>query len=181
MAGCVEIYQSRRNAERTRERKLEMTPQPQTPERRAIDFFNRIERFKTVQEHDEILTELTAIIKERDELKREAHLFATDPRNHFRACNNCKPVMCCNGQECGCQGMPTDFEVSEKCDDDCYAKVRAERDSLREKAAALDWLDANNAYIMLSSKGVNGMTQLKSHQDKTLLSAITLAMKEEKK
>lgn len=26
-----------------------------------------------------------------------------------------KPVMCCNGYECGCHGLPVDFQECDKC------------------------------------------------------------------
>lgn len=46
-----------------------------------------------------------------------------DARKYFKACNECKPVMCCSGRECGCQGMPVDFEPTEKCGDDCLINM----------------------------------------------------------
>jgi hypothetical protein len=72
--------------------------------------------------------ELKATLEfQRDHAKREANELRKQipcaTRGYFRACPNCEPVMCCSGQECGCQGMPVDFKPTEKCENDCVLKL----------------------------------------------------------
>lgn len=61
-------------------------------------------------------------------------------REHFRACPNCEPVGCCNGQECGCQGQPVDFRVTDKCGDDCFGKIWLDK-------KRMDWIEANRVQL----------------------------------
>lgn len=45
---------------------------------------------------------------------------AVGQENECKKCmgDNYVALMCCNGRECGCMGLPTDFEPCEKCNKD---------------------------------------------------------------
>jgi hypothetical protein len=70
-----------------------------------------------VRLHIDHLKSLITAARELERVKR-------DPvREHFCACPNCEPVMCCNGSECGCMGLPIDFKPTDKCDGYCLNKT----------------------------------------------------------
>lgn len=57
---------------------------------------------------------------EKSELGK-AHALIRDLRTtlHFRNCESCAPLYCCDGRECGCYGLPIDYEVTDECKDGC--------------------------------------------------------------
>jgi hypothetical protein len=63
---------------------------------------------------------------------KSAEEWVPDPvRSHFCACPNCEPVMCCNGMECNCMGLPVDFKPTDKCDGYCLNKTHRELQTAR--------------------------------------------------
>lgn len=64
-------------------------------------------------ENSELQNRLSTVEKENSKLRTQ---------NHFKSCDNCKPVFCCGGLECGCYGQPIDYEPSDKCEQDCVLK-----------------------------------------------------------
>jgi len=74
-------------------------------------------------------------VEQREKIKAvEAEIKNLRIKSFFGNCDNCEPVYCCGGIECGCYGMPIDFKHTEKCENDCYIKRIVEGD---EKIKAL--------------------------------------------
>lgn len=72
------------------------------------------------------------------QLRQELNKLKPDlTRSYFGACPNCEPVMCCNGQECGCMGMPVDFTPTDKCDNFCLLRVYKEVNNLKRQLTSL--------------------------------------------
>jgi hypothetical protein len=130
-----------------------MTPQPQTPEQRARELLKNLH---CEYDAEKLEAELTTIIRERDELKKDlvsiyGQVMESAP---WSESNDMEPV---DELACGIGGL-------------IY-----ERDSFQEKAAALDWLEQNWGNYITEQELID------LHSDDTLLSAIQQAMKEEKK
>lgn len=78
------------------------------------------------------------LAEENKKLKEELEKLKPDPvRSYFCACPDCEPVMCCNGQECGCQGLPIDFKPTDKCGNYCLNRVYQENHQLKSQLAEL--------------------------------------------
>lgn len=82
---------------------------------------------------DQLQSQLAKLKQEKDELKKQ---IPCPVRAHFCACPNCEPVMCCNSQECGCQGLPVDFKITDKCDNYCLNKVHQEWNTTKRQLTA---------------------------------------------
>ena len=101
----------------------EYTKEKDTDRDRALHLCRQLERELAIAHQSGVLEGLR--------LKRQ------DPRAYFSACEHCEPIMCCGGQECGCQAMPTDFTPTDKCEGNCVLKCFKERDQLQQSNTKL--------------------------------------------
>lgn len=69
------------------------------------------------------------------ELENELHTLRV--YHHFGNCDKCEPKFCCSGSaqmECGCMGMPVDFESTDECPEHCQLRQIKEANQVREDA-----------------------------------------------
>jgi len=99
--------------------------------------------------HSAFYNNSCVVCASRDEIARLK--YDPDGRKYFRVCEHCKPVMCCDGRECGCRGLPVGYEVTDKCGDDCFAKVWNERKQLMQRIPKLE-----KAVALLNSMILSG-------------------------
>ena len=151
------------------------TPQPPSPEQLARILGTKFYAARHPVEFEAALAELAGIIRENEELKKQNGWLRKDLQEIAVGC------------EVGC---PDQEEAKRR-----IIAIKAERDSFREKAEALDWLELNRVdvqyhigdsevgeacgYELYFSNGSGQYSKAFSYQ--TLLSAINSARKEQSK